>query len=111
MPGPLAHLGMTAICPHAAPVNVITTNTRVLVSGQPVVTVADQYLVAGCLFTLPAPKPSPCIRVQWLTPATRVLVNGQPPIVQTSSGLCLSPEQAPQGPPTIAVVQPRVIAI
>jgi hypothetical protein len=101
---------MTAICPHGAPVNPITTNARVLVSGQPVVTLADQYLVAGCPFTLPGPKPSPCLRVQWIVVALRVLVNGQPPVLQTSAGLCLSPEQAPQGPPTIVVTQPRVIA-
>ncbi len=109
MPGPLAHLGMVAICPHGGQLSEITTNARVLVSGQPVVTVADQYPIAGCTFTLPGPKPSPCIRAQWLTPALRVLVNGQPPILQTSSGLCLSPEQAPQGPPTIITTQPRVI--
>lgn len=110
MPGPLVHIGATVICPHLAPVNAITTNARVLVSGQPVVTLADQFLVAGCIFTV-GPKASPCIRVQWITPAVRVLVNGQPPILQTSVGLSLSAEQVPQGPPTVAVCQPRVIAI
>ena len=109
MPGALAHLGMVAICPHAGQVSVVPGNTRVLVSGQPVVTLADQYPIAGCAFTLPGPKASPCVRVQWIAPATRVLVNGQPPILQTSAGQCLSPEQAPQGPPSIVTVQPRVV--
>jgi hypothetical protein len=49
------------------------------------------------------------VRVQWLVPATRVFVNGQPAILQTSAGLCLSAEQIPQGPPVVAVTQPRVI--
>jgi len=40
----------------------------------------------------PPGKPQPCIRVQWLVPAARVLVNGQPVLLQTSTGLCLSPE-------------------
>jgi uncharacterized Zn-binding protein involved in type VI secretion len=109
MPGPLVHLGATIFCPHGGPVNIIPTNTRVLVSGQPVATLGDTYLVAGCAFTIPGPKPQPCVRVQWLVPATRVFVNGQPAILQTSAGLCLSAEQIPQGPPVVAVTQPRVI--
>ena len=110
MPGPVFHLGGTAICPHGGQVTVIPTNTRVFVSGQPVATMADTYLVAGCAFTIPGPKPQPCVKVQWLVPATRVLAGGQPVILQTSTGLCLSAEQIPQGPPTIIATQPRVIA-
>jgi hypothetical protein len=110
MPGPLFHVGAGAICPHAGQVQVISSNTRVLVNGMPVATLGDIYLVAGCPFTVPPGKPQPCIKVQWLTPATRVLINGQPPILQTSVGLCQSPEQIPQGPPTVIAVQPRVIA-
>jgi uncharacterized Zn-binding protein involved in type VI secretion len=86
---------------------VISANTRVLVSGMPVATMGDQYLVAGCAFTIPPPQP--CLRVQWLVPAMRVLVNGQPAILQSSVGLCLGPTQAPQGPPTIIATQPRVV--
>jgi hypothetical protein len=47
-------------------------------------------------------------------PATRLLVMGAPPILQTppgpgtGAGLCLSPEQAPQGPPIVIAMQPRV---
>jgi uncharacterized Zn-binding protein involved in type VI secretion len=110
MPGPLFHFGGTAICPHGGQVTVISTNTRVLVSGQPVATLSDNYLVAGCAFTA-GPKPQPCVKVQWLVPATRVLVNGQPAIIQTSMGICQSVEQIPQGPPTIVACQPRVIGI
>jgi hypothetical protein len=88
---------------------VITTNSRVLVSGQPVATLADQFLIAGCAFTIPTGKPQPCVRIQWLTPATRVFVNGQPVILQSSTGLCQSPEQIPQGAPIVVTTQPRVI--
>lgn len=108
MPGFLFHAGATAICPHAGQVSVIPSNTRVLVSGQPVATLGDLFLVAGCAFTV-GPKPQPCVKVQWLVPATRVLVNGQPAILQTSSGLCQSPEQIPQGPPTVIATQVRVL--
>jgi hypothetical protein len=88
--------------------------TRVLVSGQPVATTANLSTVTGCPFTLPGPKPSPCVRVQWTMPATRLLVMGAPPLLQTlpgpgtGAGQCLSPEQAPQGPPVVIAVQPRV---
>ena len=109
MPGPLFHVGATAICPHAGQVTTISTNTRVLANGMPVATMGDTFLVAGCAFTIPPGKPQPCVKVQWLVPAVRVLVNGQPVILQTSVGLCQSAEQIPQGPPTIVATQPRVI--
>lgn len=84
-------------------------NPRVLVMGMPVATVADQFLVAGCAFTIPPPQP--CLQVQWLTPATRVLVGGSPPITQASTGLSISATGVPQGPPTIISTQTRVTAL
>ena len=36
MPGPLFHVGATAICSHAGQVQTISSNTRVLVNGTPV---------------------------------------------------------------------------
>jgi uncharacterized Zn-binding protein involved in type VI secretion len=108
VPGPLFHVGATAICSHAGQVQTISSNTRVLVNGMPVATLADQFLVAGCPFVI-GTTPHPCVRIQWLTPATRVMVMGQPAILQSSTGLGLAPDQAPQGPPTIVATQPRVI--
>jgi hypothetical protein len=109
MPGPLLHVGAQAICPHAAgQITAIPASPRVLVSGQPVVTVADQFLIAGCPFTV-GTKPQPCMSVRWLVPAARVLVNGSPALLQTSVGLCVSADQIPAGPPTVVAVQPRVI--
>lgn len=110
MPGFLLHVGASILCPHGGTTAIVSTNSRVLVNGQPVATMADVYMIAGCAFTVPVGKPQPCIKVQWLVPATRVLVNGQPPILQTSTGLCQSPEQIPQGPPIVVACQTRVIA-
>jgi hypothetical protein len=107
MPGFLLHVGALVQCSHAAPVSAISSNTRVLVNGLPVVTISDTFLVAGCPFIV-ALVPQPCVRVQWLVPASRVLVNGQPALLQTSTGLCLGPTQAPQGAPIVSVVQTRV---
>lgn len=108
MPGSLFHVGASAICPHGGQVTVIPTNTRVLVGGNPVATMGDTFVVAGCAFTVPPGKPQPCVKVQWLVPATRVMINGQPAILQTSTGICQSAEQIPQGPPTVVATQPRV---
>ncbi|NTU86026.1 MAG: hypothetical protein HGA45_42985 [Chloroflexales bacterium] len=48
------------------------------------------------------------VSVRWLQPATRVFVNGQPALLSTSSGLCQSAAQAPQGAPIIIGAQSRV---
>lgn len=114
MPGFLVHVGASAICPHAGQVTFTTTNARVVVSGQPVVTVTDLFTIAGCPFQIPfgvGTKPQPCVTGRWIVPATRVLVNGQSAILQASTGLCQSAEQIPQGPPNITVTQTRVSGI
>ena len=108
MPGPLAHVGMVAMCPHGGLVQEIPSAPRVLLSGMPAATMADQYLIVGCVFNV-AGAPHPCVRVQWIVPAVRVLVNGTPAIPQTGVGLCLAADQVPQGPVIVASTQPRVI--
>jgi len=104
---PIFHVGATAICPHGGPVTTISTNARVLVNGMPAATMADQFMIAGCAFNISG-APHPCVLVQWLVPAVRVMVMGQPVILQTSVGLAKAADQAPQGPPSVLVVQPRV---
>jgi hypothetical protein len=109
MPGPLFHFQAVATCPHGGQVQVVSSNARVLVNGLPVATMADQFVVVGCAFTVPPGKPQPCVRVQWTVPATRVKVNFQPAITQASVGMCFSVDGIPAGPPIITGVQMRVI--
>ncbi len=109
MPGPLFHAGATAMCPHGGQVTDIPSSPRVMVGGMPVATMADLCTVAGCAFTVPPGKPQPCVLVRWLVPAARVTVMGQPVILQTSTGLCQSADQIPNGPPIIAATQVRVM--
>jgi hypothetical protein len=107
---PLAvQVGATVICPHGGQVSVIPTNVRVTAGGQPLTVLADTFLVAGCPFNVGG-APQPCVKVQWLVPAARVTIGGQPAILQSSTGLCLSPAQAPNGPPNVIVTQLRVQA-
>lgn len=111
MPGPIYHVGASAICPHGGQVQTVSTNGRVLVNGMPAATISDISTVIGCTFQIPAgPTPSPCVTVQWLVPAARVTVMGQPVLLQTSQNLCLAATQAPQGPASVLVNQTRVIA-
>src|SRR4051812_1083212 len=111
MPGELYHVGAQGQCPHAGPINTVSTNVRVKVSAQFVATFSDTSMVAGCPFQVPTPggpKPQPCVKVQWLVPALRVKVMNQFVLLKTSTGLCQSAEQIPQGPPSILVTQIRV---
>jgi hypothetical protein len=114
MPGFLLHVGATMQCPHQAPATTAPTQTRVLVGGQPVATTSNLITVAGCPFTVPGPKPQPCVTARWTMTTTRVLVGGQPALLQPSPGtgpaICQSPEQIPQGPPLVSALQTRVTA-
>ncbi len=111
MPGLIVTTSSSAICTHGAQVAIISSNTRVMAAGAPVAVLNDQFTVTGCPFQVPVgagTKPQPCIKIQWIAPAVRVRVGGQPVILQSSSGICLSAEQIPQGPPTVVATQPRV---
>jgi len=90
--------------------SIVSSNTRVLVSGQPVATAADMGVIAGCAFNVSS-KPQPCVTVKWLAPAARVLVNGSPALLLPGPHLCQSAEQIPAGPPVITTCQVRVVGM
>ena len=50
MPGFIVHMGAAVQCAHAGIAQPITVNPRVTVSGQPIVTMANTYSIAGCTF-------------------------------------------------------------
>jgi hypothetical protein len=85
----------------------------VLVSGQPAATAADLITVTGCPFTIPGPKPQPCVMVRWTMVATQVLINGSPALLLPAPGTapapCLSPDQIPNGPALVSSVQTKVM--
>jgi len=83
----------------------------VKVGGQAVVTASDTFTIAGCPFTVPGPKPQPCVKVQWLVPATRVTVHGQKVLLKDSQGLCQSADQIPAGPPAVQQTQQKTKGI
>jgi hypothetical protein len=105
MPGFVVHLGAQVQCLHLGQATPTVVNPRVTVSGQPTVTLASPYVIAGCIFNVSG-APVPCVTAQWVTSATRVTSNGQPLILLDSQAVC-----APNGTPLlILVTQTRVTA-
>jgi len=93
------------MCAHAGQATPAAPNPRVMVSGQPTVTLASPYMVAGCPF-VPLGGNGPCVTAQFVTAATRVTSNGQPLLLLDSQAIC-----APTGTPLlILVTQVRVTA-
>jgi hypothetical protein len=102
MPGFILHEGALVLCSHGGQAQPVVPNPRVLVNGQPVVTQASPYVVAGCPFVPPAP--GPCVSAQFVVAAVRVLAGGMPVLLQDSVSVCV-----PTGTPLLPiVVQPRV---
>lgn len=105
MPGYLLHVGATVQCSHLGPAQPTAVNPRVTVNGQPIVTQASPYTVAGCTLPPPPTANGPCVSAQWTSAALRVKANGQPVLLQDSQAIC-----APTGTPLlITVVQARVL--
>ncbi len=104
MPGPIVHVGAVVTCMHAGQAQPTAPFPRVMVSGQPVVTLATPYVVAGCaLASVPSP---PCVTAQWVVGARRVFAGGAPVITLTSQAVCV-----PTGQPLLVLTtQPRVLA-
>ena len=57
-----------------------------LASGEPVTTVAVDYVIAGC--PLPESAGGPCVSGRWLAGADRVLAAGVPVVVEGNPSLC-----------------------
>jgi hypothetical protein len=107
MPGFLVHVGATVLCSHAGQATPTAPNPRVLVSGQPTVTISAPYVVAGCAMPPPPAGNGPCVTAQWLMGSTRVLSNGQPLVLIDSQAICV-----PTGTPLLIVAtQTRVLGM
>ena len=107
MPGFVVNTGSLVTCTHqgkALPSSVVPT---VLIMGQPVVTRAGPWQVAGCALPPPPAANGPCVSAIFSTSATRVTVFGVPILLQDSFSIC-----APSGTPLlITATQTRVFAI
>ena len=96
----------TMLCPHGGQVQAVPSNTRAKGDAY-LLTQSDTFTIAGCAFTIPPGTPSPCVKVQWVVADTRVKA-GSATLSESSTGLCVSGANAPQGPVSIVVTQQRV---
>lgn len=99
MPGFLLHFGATVLCSHAGQAQPTTVNPRVMVSGQPTVTIAAPYVIAGCALPPPPAANGPCVTAQFVSSATRVASNGQPLLLLDSQAVC-----SPTGTPLLIIL-------
>jgi hypothetical protein len=107
MPGFLVHAGAQVLCSHAGQAQPMMPNPRVLVSGQPTVTIASPYVIVGCTLPPPPAANGPCVTAQFVSAATRISSNGQPVLLLDSQTIC-----APTGTPLLIIfTQTRVIGM
>lgn len=100
MPAQILHRGASVLCSHAGQATPVSTFSRVTLSGQEVVTLTNQYSIAGC------PLNSPCATGQWTSGAARVTAGGAPVAVFSGQSTCI-PTGAPMRP---VMAQTRVLA-
>ena len=104
MPGPGLHVGAVMTCSHAGPATPTAPFPRVLLSGQPSVTISGPWVVTGC--ALSGSGTPPCATGQMLSGAARVLAGGIPLALLTGASTCV-----PTGTPLLPVSsQVRVVA-
>ena len=91
----------TVMCPHGGSVTLSTSQSDAEAEGGKVILVSDEHTIAGCAFTVPGPKPQPCVKLRWQVGAASTKVNDTAVVTQSSVGLCYSAEEIPQGPAVI----------
>src|SRR4051794_23929071 len=105
-PGAVLHENATVLCMHGGTARPVAVEPRVLVSGQNVVTRADQDVVTGCPVPPPPAGTGPCLTATWVTAATRVRASGQPLLLEESQAICVPTGTGLQ----VLVVQRRAVA-
>jgi hypothetical protein len=102
MPAQILHRGASINCSHAPPGKAapISTFSRVTLSGQELVTLANQYSITDC------PLNTPCATGQWISGAARVTAGGFPVAIFSGQSTCI-PTGSPMVPES---AQTRVCA-
>ena len=109
MPGKVLTTGSTVQCPHGGQATLSTPQPLWVAAITPILLETDIHTVAGCTFMI-GTKPSPCLRIEWKAGAVKLKVNQTGVLVESSVGLCYSPEGAPQGPATVVMADQKASA-
>lgn len=95
----------TMMCPHGGSVSPGPGSGTVTLAGNPVLTSADSFPIAGCPF---APSgPHPCTEVRWVVDALRGAASAAT-LTTDSVGLCKAADGAVQGQVLIQATQSSV---
>ncbi len=105
--GALLTTASVMMCPHGGQVTATSSNARVNAGGSSILRSTDTFVIAGCPFVV-AGAPHPCVTVQWLTQDLRSQVLSDSTLSQSSTGLCLAADQAPQGAVLVITTQTQV---
>jgi hypothetical protein len=105
--GGLLTTASVMMCPHGGTVSPISSNTRVNAGGSPVLRSSDTFVIAGCPYNI-AGAPHPCVSVQWMTTDLRSQVLSDSTLSEASVGMCLAPDQSPQGTVIVMTTQEQV---
>jgi hypothetical protein len=97
-------------CPHGGVVRFTSANKKVVTAGVSILLASDIGTITGCAFTLPGPKPSPCVVARWIAASAeqKTRTAGGATLSVNAKGLCYSAEQAVQGP-IIIIPLPSVL--
>jgi hypothetical protein len=94
------------MCPHGGTITATPSATHARADA-PVLRASDSFVVVGCSFATPA-GPHPCVSVQWVQTALKVKHGGDFVLAESSVGLCVAGDQAPQGTVVISSTQSAV---
>jgi len=92
------------MCPHGGIVtHVPLSGTSYRVDGRRPMLQSDEFLIIGCPNN--NGRPSPCVRVQWVTASNMLIVKGNRALTFESIGVCQSAAGMAQGPAIISHTQ------
>ena len=84
----LLNVGATVSCSHSGSATPQSSNSRVSICGQNIVTINDVYSITGCAMPPPNAGNGPCATATWWAGAARVKAGGQPVLLFDSSATC-----------------------
>ena len=105
--GALLTTQSTLQCPHGGAVQASSSNTRARADGAAILRAGDTFTISGCPFVL-ASVAHPCVRVQWIVATLHNPAAGDAALSDSSVGLCLAADSAPQGTVLVASTQRKV---
>ena len=109
MPGKVLTTGSQVMCPHGGNATLSTANAKASAASGKALLATDEHTVAGCAFMI-GTKPSPCLQIKWSAGASKLTAGGTAVLLESSSGTCYSPENAPQGSALIVMAEQKVSA-